>query len=438
MSSHRTQRLSIYGVPERRKLFGDRYEIVVRCEFADNYNQWYYSNKDIVDAEFDSLYTAPFLVDGDSAWDGEAFPNMRLISHEIRYIQGKETPVIDFTYQTLTDVFVQERDDVISFTENGLRRVERVLIARINTPYDKEVGVSSIQHLTENYPEQTLYLARAEVDDQPGFRKVTETWLKAGVLRESTTRGQVKGTTVQTIVSFKDKVIPAGAVIEDSESEVEGIPTFTVSAIIGTIEGIKSTWTEPVQARTPGTLTLVLETVNAGGMIGTIPIPVHIPPRTKTVNATVTLEISDTPPTELDQAFNIENISCSVTSTQARYSFLGTDRFQTASGNLKFSGQKHSGSVSASRVDYPETYIVGGTSLTGGYSFVGGWENTSSSPNTLVTVPRETIITLKIRADGATEPTGYTETGIIQRRVRPIFTLLDGAEYYEIITWTAL
>jgi hypothetical protein len=290
---------------------------------------------------------------------------------------------------------------------------------------------------------KTYYLANVqEVESTESFVRLNTVWLEDGVLRRSKSRGPVSGTTVETIVSFKTKVTPTGAVIQDDETNEEGIPTFTVSAIQGTIEGVKSTWTEPVQVETPGILSLTVKTINLNEgtsdpvfNLGTVPLPDHTPPRVKTVFATVEIEITTTPPTSGALAYNLENISCSLTSVDARYAFLGTDTFVTASGNTRFSGQKHSGSIGARRVDYPKTYISGNKEAFGRSEWVGGWENTSTNPNTLVTVPRKSIIVNQLFATGSDEPTGYTEEGIIQRRVRPLFTLLDGTEYYEVVTW---
>jgi hypothetical protein len=188
LAFHRTHRLQILGGrPEIEKLYGDRYRMVVRCVAKNGTKAWYFDNKDQIFADFGSLYSAQMSIDGVDARTGEAYDDMVLVKTEASYMRSGEYVVI-FTYETLTDTWTKELEDVVSSTDNGLRLVERSQVAVITAtaPYDEDdIGVSTI---TDGG--KTLYLAgfkdetESKSDTQIG-RVITQ-WLEAGVISVST------------------------------------------------------------------------------------------------------------------------------------------------------------------------------------------------------------------------------------------------------------
>lgn len=231
MDQHRTDRLNIYGV-EIDKLQNGRYRTTVRCESSNNTEGWY---KDYIEnfsvADFDSLASTPFDNGGVDAREGMYFPDQRLRSWQRRFIPNKDTPVIEFVYETLTTTFVQVKDDDTDYELNGLRRVTRTLIARAGTDYQKTVGTSTINHQIDTETALTLYLASYSIDDTDGAREVTETWIEAGTLNV-TTREQSDGVIAKTTTFLVNEGTTVGPIISRQISNFEGLQTITVTELL--------------------------------------------------------------------------------------------------------------------------------------------------------------------------------------------------------------
>jgi len=548
-SNHRSDGLRIFGVmPEIEKLYGDRFRLTFRCDTKGNVEDWYYRNKSDLFTEFGTLMdagfgTSPETPDPDSTW-----PNQRLIEHGLEYLQGKETPIVKFIYETLTDTFVEESQEKVDYELNGLRRVTRTLIARDTATYTKDVGVATINHSGRGRDSIELTLSSAVEDslrsNLGGFIRIKETWFEAGVLSRREDRvgsqqslvieaiGLVPGTpsgyelastdvsnfegyrtnrytflkpsilsettqtrnngalTITTIEAFNEVPVGPGVKINDIESDVEGIPTrrytfasgdgqvsistrpgqiegttevtvvsygtpvelggvliasqdeerdgyvqYTRTTIKGAIVGEKTSWTDVVDVTVPGTVDLVTRSVTAGPLDGTVAVINNTPPRSKKIAATVTVEVTTTPPTDTSRAYDLGSISCSVDATQANYAALGTDVFETKSGNQRFSGAKGRGSISARIVSFPGSYLLNSGPVSGSFSYIGGWENSSTSPNTLLTNALTSSITNTLSGNGSTSESDFSTSGILQRKVRPIITALDGTIYWEVVTW---
>lgn len=181
---HRTQRLQIFGEkPEIQKLYGSRYRMVVRCVAKNDTKAWYDNNKAQIFADFGSLYSAQMSVDGIDARTGEAYDDMVLVKNEASYTRSGEYVII-FTYETLTDSFVQETEDKVDFDLNGLKRLTRTIIAKDTVAYSSVVGTST----TGTSP--LLTLAQVSEDQleasEDGFKRIQEVWLESGVTSVST------------------------------------------------------------------------------------------------------------------------------------------------------------------------------------------------------------------------------------------------------------
>ena len=186
---HRTQRLQIFGEkPEIQKLYGSRYRMVVRCVAKNDTKAWYDDNKAQIFADFGSLYSAQMSVDGIDARTGEAYDDMVLVKNEATYTRSGEY-VIVFTYETLTDSFVQETEDKVDFDLNGLKRLTRTIIAKDTVAYSSVVGTST----TGTSP--VLTLAQISEDQleasEDGFKRIQEVWLESGVTSVSTDKDSI-------------------------------------------------------------------------------------------------------------------------------------------------------------------------------------------------------------------------------------------------------
>ena len=220
---HRTQRLQIFGEkPEIQKLYGSRYRMVVRCVAKNDTKAWYDDNKSQIFADFGSLYSAQMSVDGIDARTGEAYDDMVLVKNEATYTRSGEYVII-FTYETLTDSFVQETEDKVDFDLNGLKRLTRTIIAKDTVAYSSVVGTST----TGTSP--LLTLAQVSEDQleasEDGFKRIQEVWLESGTLSETIDNvGSQKAKVIETIGA--DPSTPSGySLASKQESDFEGFQT---------------------------------------------------------------------------------------------------------------------------------------------------------------------------------------------------------------------
>ena len=123
------------------------------------------------------------------------------------------------------------------------------------------------------------------------------------------------GVTEVTVVSYGTAVTPTGVLIAESETEEDGYVRYTKTALQGTITGVKQTYKDVVDVEVPGAVECTTIAVSSGGVSGTIAVPKVTPRRSKKVVATVEVEITTTPPDTASVAFDLGQISCSVTST---------------------------------------------------------------------------------------------------------------------------
>lgn len=232
LAYHRTHRLQIFGGrPEIKKLYGDRYRMVVRCVAKNDTRAWYFDNKDQIFADFGSLYSAQMSIDGVDARTGEAYDDMVLIKTEASYMRSGEYVVI-FTYETLTDTWTKELEDVVSSTDNGLRLVERSQVAVITAtaPYDEDdIGVSTI---TDGG--KTLYLAgfkdetESKSDTQIG--RVTTQWAEAGTL-STRTQNRNEGVRSVSTTFLAVEGSTSGDIISREIGSYDGLRTITVTTL---------------------------------------------------------------------------------------------------------------------------------------------------------------------------------------------------------------
>ena len=236
---HANTRYDFYGsAPEIEKLFGDRYRIIVRCELQDLDQDWFYENEDQIWKDFGDPYELALKMDGASdGWEpitGETYPNQKLVGTQLLFIPQKGTPTLEFTYETLTDEFVDESQEALGETENGLLTMTRTRIATRTTDYSLEVGVSNTYRGSSN-----IYLARYQEDDlkpsEGGFKRIQEVWIEKGILSVSQTfnngRGEVAvqafGMTDSQVDVELSEVTYQHVLISESKSQYKGYPTIT-------------------------------------------------------------------------------------------------------------------------------------------------------------------------------------------------------------------
>ena len=432
--SHRTNRLKLIGTPAVEQLQNGRYQLTVNCTTMNSREDWYSANKARVFPDFGSLESAEMSIDGLAPRTGEAYTDMRLVSVQSSTQQGQY--IVTLVYQTLGDSFVQVKDDTVTYTENGLRRVTRESIAKAGTDFQKTVGTTSITSQIDGETAVTCFLSSYEVDDTDSYREVTEIYVQPGEIQTSTKPGRIDGTTEVTIVSTGTAVVPSGELIFSSETEKQGYSTFTRTAIQGTIEGTKQTYKDVAQVDVPGEVKCTTIDVESGGVSGTIAVPEVTPRRRKTIAAQVTVEITTSPPDTASIAFDLGAISCSVTSTNVSLSRSPGNEITTTSGTLTSRGFSQSFGASARIQTYPGCFLTTESS-TGEILYIASQvKKLSSSGNTITSENTFSSRQTKCVGTGSTTSSGYSETGIIKRNSRPIVTALDGTTYYEVVTWS--
>ena len=494
--SHRTNRLKLIGTPAVEQLQNGRYQLTVNCTTMNSREDWYSANKARIFPDFGSLESAEMSIDGLAPRTGEAYTDMRLVSVQSSTQQGQY--IVTLVYQTLGDSFVQVKDDTVNYTESGLRRVIRESIAKAGTDFQKTVGSTSITSQIDGETAVTCVLASYEVDDTDSYREVTEVYVQAGVLsrnisernggtgtgklrievveafnetpsttisgvqigneisnvegiptrrftfakgegeiRTSTRPGRIAGTKEVTAVSYGTEVVPSGTLISSSETQEDGYVQFTNTCIQGTITGVKQTYKDVVQVEVPGEVRCTTTSVSSGGESGSIAIPEVTPRRRKTIAATVTVEVTNSPPNTASVAFDLGAISCSVTSTNVALS-KGPGNTVTVTGGagntLSETGFTQNFSASARVSTFPGCFLRSSSS-NGDIDYVAA-EIPIASGASITILERRASRETECIGTGSTSATGYNETGIIKRNSRPILTDLAGVTYYEVITWS--
>ena len=221
--SHRTNRLKLIGTPAVQQLQNGRYQLTVNCTTMNSREDWYSSNKARIFPDFGSLESAEMSIDGLAPRKGEAYTNMRLVS--VQSSTQQEKYLITLVYETLGDSFVQVKDDTVSYTESGLRRVTRESIAKAGTSFQKTVGTTSISSQIDGETAVTCILASYEVDDTDSYREVTELYIEAGTISETKDKvGSQLAIIKETFASTP--TTPSGySIANEQESNVDGIPT---------------------------------------------------------------------------------------------------------------------------------------------------------------------------------------------------------------------
>ena len=475
--SHRTNRLKLVGTPAVEQLQNGRYQLTVNCTTMNSREDWYSSNKARIFPDFGSLESAEMSIDGLAPRTGEAYTDMRLVS--VQSSTQQEKYIVTLVYQTLGDSFVQVKDDTVSYTESGLRRVTRESIAKAGTDFQKTVGTTSISSQIDGETAVTCILASYEIDDTDSYREVTEVYVQAGVLsrnisqrnggntatgklktevveafgetptttisgfkigeaisnvegiptkrltfatgsgeisrssRQST--GALAGTTELTVTTYGEASTAGSVLIGSSDFEEDGYKRFVRTFLTGTITGVKQTYQDVVAVDVPGEVRCTTEngTTGAGGTVAIVQVT---PRRSKRVTATVTIEVTSSSPTTFAAAYDLGSISCSVTTKR--------ESFNIFPGSLE---TNQSYSLSANTQTYPGCFLTESSS-SGEVSYFSKIREESSGALSKVTT--------SCVGSGSNSNTGWSETGILKRKSRPILTDLSGTTYYEVITWT--
>ena len=267
----------------------------------------------------------------------------------------------------------------------------------------------------------------------------------AGQISSSSKPGptQMPGSTYVTVRSVGSQITPPGVIVAQSVTQDNGYVTYETTALSGSIGGVKATYRDIVDVEVPGTVSCTTTAVSIsdatiGSIGGTIAIPNVTPPKSRRVEATVTVEITTSPPNTGSAAYNLGEISCSVTSTNENYSSQNGPVKSYKSGIFKFNvvDWQRSFSPSARIQAYPGCYLTSSSSA-GLVSFQSGSTNVIAGDGGSIEtkIKSYSVNKTSCTGTGSTSATGYSTSGVINRVSRPVLTDLSGNTYYEVVTW---
>jgi hypothetical protein len=315
-----------------------------------------------------------------------------------------------------------------------------VLSRNIQTRNNGKLIIETVEAFNEVPTANTVGAVQIgdEVSDVEGIPTRRYTFAKGSgqiSVSKRPAESSLAGCTYVTVRSFGTPVTPTGVLVAESETESDGYITYEKTAIQGTITGEKQTYLDVVDVEVPGTVQCTTVSVSSGGVSGTLAVPLVTPRRNKKVSATVTVEITTSPPNTASLAYDLGQISCSVTTTNVSLS-VGPGSTVTVGTNAVVSdtGYVQNFGASANIGVYPGCYLTAGGS-NGTVSYI-----TSSQPvasgNTIYRQEASSSRNTSCTGTGSSSAEGYSETGIISRKSRPILTTLDGTTYYEVVTWS--
>lgn len=385
-----------------------------------------------------------------------AFSDCRVVRQEIdvRFdAEGQHHHELYLRYETLTDTWAKEVADKVEYSRSGLKLLTRTEVAEPGTALPAlTVGTTTISAGV------TLYLAGySDASTDMQSRLITR-WAEAGLDRVQKSPGPmaIPGSTRVTHTALGVADVPSGVLIEEDTGDYQGFKTYIRTALQGTLTGVKQTYKDVVDVEAPGTVELVTLAIPVSPssllpgdpVTGDQAVIDHQPPRPKRIAATVTVEVTTTPPNTATTAYDLGDISCSVIARQLEWNNRGSDIFISADGSNRSGAHKRqSASYGARIISYPRCYLVNNgvadPSVVGSFAYTTAYEHTNpESTSSIVTQGltsyTKTLLDGRGSVDqvGGAPPASYVTTGVIRRRSRPILTDLAGTTYYEVITWS--
>ena len=122
----------------------------------------------------------------EEAIPGSVYPNMRLIESGYPYNVRSGKHYVQLTYETLTDSWVEEKQEDVNYGKNGLKEVSRTLVALPNTDYTNVIGTTTI--VSDG---KTLYLNNYQLLKTDAKWSLREIWVEAGVLSVSSSEDSI-------------------------------------------------------------------------------------------------------------------------------------------------------------------------------------------------------------------------------------------------------
>ena len=224
MSNQGTIRLKVTnGAPAIEKLWNGRFRLEFLCDNNSPKTDWYSENISSILPDYGILQDTNFGSGVSEDWEAipaSVYPDMRLVETEYVFIPSMGDKRVKLTYETLTDSWVEEKDEDTDYELNGLKRVSRTFVALPATAYDKVVGTSTIDSNGT-----TLYLGSFKIEETDAKWSLSESWLEAGELSREENSEDAKGSISITQIGGCPAA-PAGyTVVNESKNNTQGFET---------------------------------------------------------------------------------------------------------------------------------------------------------------------------------------------------------------------
>ncbi len=237
---------------------------------------------------------------------------------------------------------------------------------------------------------------------------------------------------------------PEGVVVSKKIEQQDGYEVHTIISLENEIEGVTNEYDDYIEVEVPGEVELIEEEVSSGGVTGTIALVKVQPKRILRKLAKVKVEIikgrGNIPAIE-DPAYDLGEISCSVTSTNLQLSIGPGSTVTIGAGTnniISDTGYVQDFKVQTSITNYPGHFLKDELLAEGSIEYISSSQPVASG-NSISrnedTVTRKT----KLVGTGCSESEksdSWREFGEISRSVRPVLVDFDGVEYYEVRTIT--
>jgi ribosomal protein S28E/S33 len=237
---------------------------------------------------------------------------------------------------------------------------------------------------------------------------------------------------------------PEGVVVSKKIEQQDGYEVHTIISLENEIEGVTNEYDDYIEVEVPGEVELIEEEVSSGDVTGTIALVKVQPKRILRKLAKVKVEIikgRGNIPAIADPAYDLGEISCSVTSTNLQLSIGPGSTVTIGAGTnniMSDTGYVQDFKVQTSITNYPGHFLKDELLAEGSIEYISSSQPVASG-NSISrnedTVTRKT----KLVGTGCSESEksdSWREFGEISRSVRPVLVDFDGVEYYEVRTIT--
>lgn len=356
--------------------------------------------------------------------------------------------------QTSNHTFEVDDYTVTRTTESGLKQVTRTQLSA-NSFSDGKVG-------KDKYSSSSLLvLAGEEIDNGNSIKKRVSRWAMPGLVSVEESPGPrsipgtklvtyqsqgvafYPGTSLTPVSSGGDADGSKAKLIRKNDRFVKGFLQYNRTYLVAassskTITGQKYSYRDRVNVPVPGSIECISIDTGIDGVTGSLADLKITPKGSKEIAVNVTIEIATSPPSGEARAFNIDSLSCSVLSKREslRNGPGQTVTWGTENNRMSATGYSQAFSASAGVKVYPGYHLVSGkTSSNGTISYTGrSWYEVTNN-----TIGNEqsskSILKTSCTGSGSTGKTGYSESGLVNSRPRPVYAALDGTVYWEIIKW---